>query len=324
MLNSLNIFPNDQVAKRMFDIVDFNNLDQIEFTEFMNYIFLLLDGTKEEKAMYIFKMIAQKKTDEFDLQDLIEFYKMIDYRDDQNSSIQSLIEERMEDDYGDMSKAVFSVMHKKSTECVKFNEFKTKLIEQPEMLDLFNFLNIDLDLSTRSLRVKKTYLDMMNILKRLQQDISLLKNILFDTPIDGHHGSYSIGKVDKFNQTIMSLAKQKIKKFPTYDGRSNIITTMFANNTEKYNEHDNNNLNIQLEKIHSNNISIKSDSDASLIKNAKAQLARTGPPALNVEHCKLKGVMSSLSVKSQSVINILEAEIEATRNKKKLNYELKR
>lgn len=324
ILNSFNIFPNDQVARRMFDIIDFNNKDQIEFIEFMHYIFLLVDGSKEEKARYIFKMIARKTNEEFDLEDLMGFYKMIDYRDDLNNSMMSFIEEKQEIEYEEMAKAVFIVMNKKTSEQIKFTEFKTKLIEQPEMLDLFNFLNADLDLSSQGLRIKKTYIDMMKILKQLQQDIKLLKNILFETPIEERIGSFSYGKLDKFNKTIMSLNKNQIKKSPSDNIKSNLVATAIINNRRIKNEINDVSLNINLEKIPSHNSSIKSESNESSVKSPKAQLYQTGLPKLNVEKFRLKSIVSSLTTKIKNITNILETEIKTTQSKNKFNYDLKR
>lgn len=324
MLNSFNIFPNEQVARRMFDVVDFQNIDQIEFTVFMHYIFLLVDGSKEEKAFYIFKMITEKNAEEFNLENLVAFYKIIDYRDDQNASTQSFVEEKRDVDFEDMAKAVFSVMHKKPSEKIRFAEFKTRLLEQPEMLDLFNFLNDDLNFSIKGIRVKKTYIEMMTILKKLQHDIELLKTTLFDEPADKNYASYSFGKADKFNRTIISLAKQKIKKFPTDIGRNNMHQNVITNNS-RWNEinMDDVSLDINLQKVSSNNNSVKTESDESLMKNAKARLFQTGPANLGTEQHKLEGLVSSISSKAQNLINILDKEIEATQTKEKFSYDLK-
>ena len=42
----------------MFFVVDEDNSEEIDFSEFMQYIYLLLKGTKQDKNNYIFKMIC--------------------------------------------------------------------------------------------------------------------------------------------------------------------------------------------------------------------------------------------------------------------------
>lgn len=73
----------------------------------MNYIYFLLNGNREEKVKFIFEMIALKKS-EFDYEDLVKFYIIVNRDED---TIQSFLSEEDDFEEREMANIVFTMMH---------------------------------------------------------------------------------------------------------------------------------------------------------------------------------------------------------------------
>lgn len=58
MLQSFNLYPNKKVANVMFEVLDKNKDNQIDFEEFVYYLQFLMNGDKDEKIKFIFEMIS--------------------------------------------------------------------------------------------------------------------------------------------------------------------------------------------------------------------------------------------------------------------------
>lgn len=210
MLNSFSLFPNRKVANRMFDVVDKDQSSQIDFIEFMKYIFLLLDGSKEEKANFIFKMIAFKDKKDFGLNDLIGFYTLVTYDDKMLSSTLSDMNESDREQADDMGKVVFDILEIDYKATVSSQRFTNFILKEELAVDLFNFLNGDLESTTKGIKTKQSYFKMIKLLEHLQQDIYNLEDMF-----TGCNESYldqkpKMRKQTKFTLTLQNIMRDKL------------------------------------------------------------------------------------------------------------------
>ena len=79
ILLSLNIYSTPPITKRLYDKIDSNSSEKIEFLEFMRFFLLILSGTKEQKEEFIFKFICKDGNSFFSLTDLVDFYSLLNY-----------------------------------------------------------------------------------------------------------------------------------------------------------------------------------------------------------------------------------------------------
>ena len=331
MLNSFNIFPNRGVANQMFKIVDGDNSQRIDFVEFMSYIFLLLDGSKEEKAYYIYRMIAVETLDHFVFQDLINFYKQVDRREDMQSGFVDYFEARNEHEFEEIARIVFDVLSKPYDAVIDFTEFKNALMDNPELIDLFNFLNADIDLNMNGFRIKNKFLKMLKSMDQLKQEILLLEEIIMGEPKDELNASnFSIGKRNRLNKSLKNIKKRSLRRTSTDMGLS-LMKAALINNYRKRNhteqeEEESPNLKLTLQKMNveetikeeshqmyntgeKNNI-ISLDDDGTVIMNGKMQQ-------------RLKSLFSSVNVRLANIISSMNYESEFKSKANKFRYTLR-
>lgn len=82
-----------RVSYRMFQIFDSENQNQLSFSDFIDYLNMLLNGTQNEKSKFIFDIITQRKTDRFSKKQIFEFYKFMKEDQDQENFFESISEE---------------------------------------------------------------------------------------------------------------------------------------------------------------------------------------------------------------------------------------
>lgn len=220
MLRSFSLYPSRKVADRMFDIVDRDGSSQIDFIEFMKYIFLLLDGSKDEKSNFIFSMIANKGKDAFTFHDLTSFYNIVDAGNelsDGSFSTRDMDEEQSES----MAASVFEIMGKGFYDKIDLAMFTNFIKQNDQAIMLFNFLNADLESTTKHVRIKGSYTQILKMLKNLQGDVNSLKETLeINGLIDDGEPVY-FKKKSMFNRTFCNALKDHIKNVPSQNKTGN-------------------------------------------------------------------------------------------------------
>ena len=330
MLNSFNIFPNKKVAERMFMVTDSKKSSEIDFIEFMRYIFLLLDGTKEEKAYYIYRMIAIEEKDYFTFSDLLDFYKLVDQRENIDSSFVSYFETRNELEFEEMAKTVFEILQKEYDEVITFSEFKMAVMEEPELIDLFNFLNTNIDLNTKGFRMKKKFVKMLKSLNILKQELLILEEIVLgEVKPELNASMFSIAKFSQANNSIRSYMKVKKRNS---NGYSLIKNVMINNNLKMKNEakDQNNILNFKKKPVKPIYDSITGESAFEPTKKKNTQrphiFSNTDAKVTisNKElRVKIKTLFSSINFKVENLINNLHQESEFKNQNNKFRFNLR-
>lgn len=213
LLNSFHLFPNTKVGDRLFTVVDRDNSGLIDFVEFMKYLFLLLDGSKDEKTTFVFKMIADKKRMEFNKDDLARFYKMVNSEDARSLSTS---DDQLESTEAmEMATMVYDLMVKKEKEDVTLEEFTRFINVDPANVELFNFLSSSLEDSTKEIKTKKNYLQMVKMVEALESDLLDLYDSIFPGSADAAREQVNARR-NKFSRAFQSLIMEKIKNKPEF------------------------------------------------------------------------------------------------------------
>ena len=84
------IYTNVPISDKLFEKIDKNNSGQIEFVEFMDFFILIFKGSQKDKALFIFKFIADRRRNYFGLDDLVMFYELLNknYKSNQQNQNQ--------------------------------------------------------------------------------------------------------------------------------------------------------------------------------------------------------------------------------------------
>jgi hypothetical protein len=174
----------------------------------MNYMFLLLEGSKKEKNEFLFKFICKKNSKHFELQNLIDFYKMINRQEffDKFSELELFEEEE------DMAKIVFDMIGVEYNSKISFSQFEKFLEDDPNNVQLFNFLSVDAESHFKKIRVKKNFGNILNMIKNLQADITYLKSIIF--PEYQNKKNDFVSSTKKFSLNFQKVLRKKSKKNP--------------------------------------------------------------------------------------------------------------
>ena len=322
MLNSFNMFPNKKIANRMFDLVDRDQSSQIDFIEFMKYIFLLLDGTKEEKADFIFKMITFSDKEEFDIQDLIEFYLMVNLDDKFDGESHRNIDLEKEQ-AEEMAKVVFEILGVSTVDTIDKNKFKDFILREELAVDLFNFLNADLESTTKGIKTKRSFLSMINILEKLQEEIYTLEDMF--TPIaDSYIDRKPLRrKQTKFNLTLQSLLREKIlQNFPIKQNNSTkFFTTNFWNTKFQPFKTQKTLFPTCMKETDSNNGKNGID-ESEIINQGTESLSNANYPT-DANRDNVLHVLNSMSEKTSNLMKMLEKEVEALDKEEKFALNLK-
>ena len=200
------IFPNNKVASRIFRIADDDKNNKISFSEFMKYIFLLLEGTKEKKSKFIFDMICIRKKDFFEFEDLFDFYRIVNYENEENFLNEDFLEEE------DMTRIVFGMMRKNINEKINLDEFQDFINKDDNHVNLFNFLNGDAESSRKDIRMKRSFLVLINIIESLITDIEFLEDIIYgEKEIFKKENNFERKFSNRFTQAFNDIVKDKLK-----------------------------------------------------------------------------------------------------------------
>ncbi len=171
-------------------------------------MFLLLEGSKKEKNEFLFKFICKKNSKHFELQNLIDFYKMINRQEffDKFSELELFEEEE------DMAKIVFDMIGVEYNSKISFSQFEKFLEDDPNNVQLFNFLSVDAESHFKKIRVKKNFGNILNMIKNLQADITYLKSIIF--PEYQNKKNDFVSSTKKFSLNFQKVLRKKSKKNP--------------------------------------------------------------------------------------------------------------
>lgn len=325
VLNSFNIYPNQNVADRMFAIVDKDGSSKIDFIEFMRYIVLMLDGTEAEKSGFIFKMIAFQDKEEFTIFDLIEFYKMINVEEDLS---RSRLPETTDDETNqaeEMAQVVFEMMDISVNDRIDENTFIEFIKNEKRSVELFNFFNTDMETTTKNIRTKNSFLNMVQTLKGVKQDLEELENILFPQFNSNLRKKSVNKKKSRFNQTFHSVLKEKIKEDPPLEKKLSInytkcqtdkIRKPFMNKKSELS----NFANIEIP------IEIHSESENTNILDPESQLSYKLTERKSTFHNErnLRSIFMSISTKVENLMDDLEKEIEVITKEEEFSFHLKK
>ena len=194
------------MANRIFRIVDDDKNAKISFSEFMKYIFLLLEGTKGKKSKFIFDIIAIKKKSYFEFEDLFSFYKIVNSGNENDFYNDDFLEEE------DMTRIVFGMMKKNINEKINLEDFQEFIHKDDNHVNLFNFLTGDADSTRKDIRMKRSFLVLINIIEELINDINFLEDIIIKDKID--KGGFDIKKKKKkhsrYSEVFNHIVKDKL------------------------------------------------------------------------------------------------------------------
>ena len=117
-------------------IADKDTSGAIDFSEFMIYSFMLIQGDPDDKIKFVFQMIAYKKKS-FSQRDLADFYKMIDERD---FGVSSVLADLHKDELENLAEITFKKIPKSNPDFVTSAEFLQFCHSNSSNIKLFNFL----------------------------------------------------------------------------------------------------------------------------------------------------------------------------------------
>ena len=272
----------------------------IEFTEFMNYIILLLEGSKREKNEFIFRFICQKGYNYFNLDNLIDFYGMINREEVFNKFSEIQVESEEED----MAKIVFDMMEIGYNGEVGLDDFENFISMDSKNQNLFNFLSVDADLRIKNIRTKQNFGNVINEIKTLQSDIIFLENIIFpETKKQNNnlcHKKFSLN----FHNALQEISKK--------NKRVNKFLKSPRKNIKNFSE-------IDLSNELSNSNSFKS-----IIKEVQNKENLKNPKLTYFNISIIKKTIKTMKNRSKAILQILQKELTYIEQKEKFNQSLKK
>lgn len=200
------LFPNNEIGQRLFEVVNENAKEQINFVQFARFIILMLEGSQEQKIQFIFKLIAPKDGDTFDKNDLIAFFKLCN-----GSSSEHLfnVSEADIDDQNsperDMAMITFDLMGKPYSSPVSRLEFVEFIQQNENNIELFNFLSADARTGRRNVKAQKDLHSLLKNLESLENDVELLANTLFP-----HKNTISFNVIARISKNFGRIINKKI------------------------------------------------------------------------------------------------------------------
>ena len=293
----------------MFQIVDANNSKEIEFSEFMRYIFLLLEGNRKQKSAFIFKMIAFKKKSSFNIDDLTKFYVLVNKDDD---IFESDNEESDDSEEIAMARTVFGMMKKSKKDSINLTEFQNFIKSDKNHVNLFNFLRGDAQSTRKDIRHKRSYLVLLNTTESFLRDLQYLEGIIFP-----HRGSDIIRKktttyLKKYQSIFKDLGGMDT---PTHSLKRSIFQAEFEKNVNLIKE-----------------TSVKKNTvkDHSVFNFEEELKINTPHPTRSWKHKDLQGdlkkiakLISSMKIKADHLHQMLKKEVESIGKKETLKQHLK-
>lgn len=321
ILGSFNLFPNNKVADRMFDIVDKDTSNNINFIEFMKYIFMMVDGTKEEKSSFIFKMIAFKEKSTFNLQDLTHFYAIVN-AEDEISGLKKASSQGESDLANEMAKGVFDILKVDYRLEVNKDKFINFIFSEEYGVDLFNFLNGDMESPTKGIRTKWSYMQMIHMLKHLQEEINKVEGTGNEYESEDYNQNpVKSTKLSLFLQNILKsrlpqepILTQKelnvngvLEKAPVhiYNVRSNRLNLV----PEVYNDECHMNGKIALEELDTH-------------ESRRHTTDQFTPNKLPGSNKNIEAIIC-MKIVTDKLINILDKEIETVDKEERLSFNLR-
>ena len=318
MLASFSLFPSRPIADRMFDVVDRDDSSQIDFIEFMKYIFLLLDGSTDEKSQFIFQMVAFKNKETFGFKDLAAFYKIIDMEED--ATREPLIYESDEDEEDDQSElmaaSVFEIMGKKFKDRIDLDFFAKFIRENSQAILLFNFLNADLESTTKHVRIKGSYSQMLRMLENLKADIKSLKETFeAEGLIDVSEPKY-LKKQSVFNKTFCNIMNDQRKQTPL-QSKFSIRDKRESKPTSEYSRLNSRNSNVT-NLIKTLGLQNDTNLDDSQFSDEHGKILRTKHGSRQTMK-----LVSSMDKRIEKIIDLIEKEIDLMSREDKFSSDLK-
>ena len=274
----------------------------IEFNEFMYYLNLLLEGSKKEKNEFIFRFICQKGYDFFNLDNLIDFYGMIN-REEFFSNLNNF---EIQSEEEDMGKIVFDMMELDYNSEVSLENFENFISMDKKNQNLFNFLSVDAELKIKNIRTKQNFGNIINEIKTLQSDILFLEGIIF--PETKKKKESRLSHLKKFSLNFHNALKSMSRK--------NKRVNDFLKSSP--NKHMKNFSEIDLENDLQNSDSFKSIYDE--IKNVENKKNNFS----NFNLLRIKKTISLMKNRTKNIHEILRKEFTYIQQKEKFKQNLKK
>lgn len=136
------------MLKKIFEIFDDSNENQqLEFKEFIKFVFLLRKGSQKERVNFIFKFIAGKNKDFFTFVQLKNFYARV------NNTFSYEYRHEAETD---MALTVFQLMDMNQSSKITKDKFINFLKMNPNLFDLFDILELNLE-KGKQLKIENSF-----------------------------------------------------------------------------------------------------------------------------------------------------------------------
>lgn len=233
--------PNQRIINQIFQTIDLDNNEYMEFDEFMDFLLMMRHGTIRDKAAFVFKLISQvEPMDSISFVELIVFYfKVIDefgnsedpdilVNEDFGEYIRGTMDEKdlfLRDLDRNLIASVsladvfFNLMQVELENQILESEFIEFMDLYPRTMDLFNFIDIsDKDFrNVQSINKTNQYIDAIS---RIILDVEGMLGVGNKVPNVSHikrgmtmnNMQFILEKVDKIQKEIEHSFEQSMNQ----------------------------------------------------------------------------------------------------------------
>lgn len=199
------LYPNQNVVKRLFQVVDKDSQDEISFPEFAGFVFLMLDGSKKAKTLFLFRLIAYKDRSVFELEDLVSFFRMSNNLEG-DVFTRSYLADEAETVESEMAYVVFDLMNKAYNSKISSEEFSEFLMGNENYVELFNFLNTNRSKKHKNAKIQRNLNILMRNIDRAENEMQALSEALF--PNDPY--TNNINRLRRISKSFGLVLKDRV------------------------------------------------------------------------------------------------------------------
>lgn len=149
----------------------------------------MLEGSKQDKTAFIFKLIAFKNKPFFEFEDLVSFFKVVGNKEDP-VFFASATMDLNDTAEREMASIIFEMMEKPANSKISQKEFIEFLMKDENHVELFNFLNSNPAKDRRNVKTQRNIYELQKNLDSLEDEINLLTELLLPQDQDVNNLKY--------------------------------------------------------------------------------------------------------------------------------------